>query len=189
METLYDNAESREDNTPGVSLFNNALKYGVITGVAYILLSLLLYSFDLSGNTWAGYVSFLVLIGGIVAGTITYRDKHSGGYLSYKRCLGSGVLISLVAGVLMGIYSFVFFQFFDPEMINKMLELAGQNMADKGMTEDQIDQAMNVTRKFMTPLWMTITSLLSIVFWGTIFSLIASIFIKKEDPNFDNIIA
>lgn len=184
METSI-NESSYEPHESKVSLFNNALRYGLLTGVAYILISLLFYSFDLSQRSWVGYVSFVVLIAGIVLGTIAYRDKHSGGYLSYGRCLGSGVLISLVTGIAMAIYSFVFFEYFEPGMIDQMLDTAAQSLADRGMTEDQIDQAMTMTARFMTPVWMAIISIASIVFYGTIFSLITSIFIKNEDTSFD----
>ncbi|MDY0343839.1 MAG: DUF4199 domain-containing protein [Lentimicrobium sp.] len=184
METMV-NETAYKGNEPKVSLFNHALRYGLLTGIAYILLSLLFYSFGLSQQSWVGYASFVVLIAGIIMGTVAYRDKHSGGYLSYGRSLATGVLISLVAGIVMAVYSYLFFKFFEPGMIDSMMDVAAQSLADKGMAEDQIDQAMSITGKFMTPIWMAVISIFSLTFYGTIFSLITSIFIKKEDNSFD----
>ncbi|HAH58624.1 MAG TPA: hypothetical protein DCL86_10790 [Bacteroidales bacterium] len=116
---------------------------------------------------------------------MAYRDKHSQGFITYGRSLASGALISLVAGVVMAVYTYVFFKFFDPELINQMLDTAAQNLADRGMTEDQIDQAMSFSAKTMTPIGLAIISMLSLTFYGTIFSLITSIFTKKEDTSFD----
>lgn len=185
METNVYDTGTAGYNKPQSSLFSNALRYGIYTGIAYVVVSLLFYSLDLSDKPWVGYSSFVILIVGIVLGTLAYRDKHSGGFISYGRALASGVLISLVTGVIMGIYSYFFFGFFDPEMMEKMLDMSAENMAKKGMTDEQIDAGLKFTSKFMTPPIIAATSLLSLTFWGTIFSLITSIFIKREDNSFD----
>ena len=49
----------------------------------------------------------------------------------------------------------------------------------KGMSEDQVEAAMSITSKMMTPGWMSIMGLFGSVFIGTIISLVSSIFVKK----------
>ena len=185
METNLNETAAVGYNPPQSSLLNNALRYGIYTGIAYVVVSLLFYSLGLSTKPWVGYSSYVVVIVGIVMGTLAYRDKHSNGFISYGRALASGVLISLFTGVIMGIYAYVFFGFFDPEMMGKMLDIAAENMAKKGMTDEQIDAGLKFTSRFMTPPIIAATSVLSLAFWGTIFSLITSIFIKREDNSFD----
>jgi hypothetical protein len=38
---------------------------------------------------------------------------------------------------------------------------------------------------FMTPAFIAISSLFSMLLWGTVFSLLASIFIKKNNDSFE----
>ena len=167
------------------SLFQNALYFGVITGIVYILVSMLYYVLDVDRTGWVNYITFVVLIAGIFFGTKTFRDKFSGGFLSYGRCLGSGVLISLVVGVIMAVFTYLFYAYFDTGELARLIEATEQNMVDKGMTDEQIDQAMAISSKFMTPLTMSVSLIFGMVFWGTIFSLILSIFLKKENDGFD----
>lgn len=167
------------------TLMNNSLKYGLFTGLAVILLSLLLYVMDLNGASWAQYISLLVLLAGVIMGTLAFRDKCNGGYISYGRSLGSGVIISLVVGVIMSIYTYLFFSFFDPGELLKLAQVAEEKMLEKGLTDDQVDQAMSMTKMLMTPAFIAISGLFSMLLWGTIFSLLASIFIKKNDDSFE----
>ena len=186
MEEIY-----ATDSRPAVrcTLMNNSLKYGLFTGLAMILLSLLLYTFDLNGASWAQYGSLLVVFAGIIVGTLAFRDKCSGGYISYARSLGSGVMISLVVGLIMAVYTYLFFAYFDPDQILKMAQAAEENMYKQGLSDDQIEQAMSMTKMFMTPAFVAISSVLSMLLWGTVFSLLSSIFIKKNNANFEDVFA
>lgn len=168
----------------GVSLFRNALNYGLYTSAGFIIVSLLIYALDVDRTGWINYLTFIVLIIGIYFGIKTFRDKHSGGFLSYGSCLGTGVIISVVVGVVMAVYTYFFYQYFDPSELAKIVEMTEQEMANQGMTDDQIDQAMSISSKLMSPAMMAISSVFGMAFWGTIFSLILSIFLKKNDDSF-----
>ena len=167
------------------TFMSNSIKYGLFTGVVIVLLSLLLYVMNLNGASWAQYISLLVLLAGIIMGTLSFRDKCNGGYISYGRSLGSGVLISLMVGVIMSVYTYLFFSFFDPAELVKLAQVAEEKMLEKGLTDDQVDQAMSMTKMFMTPAFIAISGLFSMLLWGTVFSLLASIFIKKNNDSFE----
>jgi hypothetical protein len=185
METQNEEKTMNDSTVEKCSLLNNSLKYGLLTGVAMVLLSLLLYVLDVTMSGWIQYASLVILLAGLIVGTIAFRDKCSGGFLSYGRSLGSGVLISVFAGLLMAIYSYLFFSFFDPGELVKLTQIAEEKMFEKGLTDEQVEQAMSMTKMFMTPVFISISSLFSMALWGTIFSLLASIFIKKNDNSFD----
>ncbi|GAP44357.1 hypothetical protein TBC1_12161 [Lentimicrobium saccharophilum] len=185
MENFVENQADEPIAKAKISLVNHALRYGLYTAAAFVLFSLLLYSVDVSRTGWVNYLSFVILIIGIVIATIAYRDKINSGFLSYGRCLSIGVLISLVVGIVMAIYSYVFFTYFDPGALDKLLEASEQEMINRGMSDEEIDLAMPFTEKMMSPVFLSITSLLSMVLYGTVFSLITSIFIKKEDNSFE----
>lgn len=171
------------------TLMSNSIKYGLFTGIAMILVALLLYTFDLNGASWAQYGSMLVLFAGIIVGTIAFRDKCNQGFLSYGRSLGSGVLISLGAGILLAIYTYLFLAFFDPAQIMQMAQVAEEKLMEQGLSDEQIDQALSMTKMFMTPASIAVTSIFSMLLWGTLFSLLASIFVKKDNKNFEQVFA
>jgi hypothetical protein len=168
------------------SLFLNSLNYGLLTSAGFILVTLLFYALDVDRTGWVNYLTFLILIVGIFVGTKAYRDKFSGGYLSYARCLGSGVIISVIVGIVLAVFTYLFYSFFDPSELVKIIEATEQNMVDKGMTDEQIDQAMAFSKKFMSPIGMSVSLIFAMTFWGTIFSLIISIFLKKNNDSFNS---
>ena len=175
------------ENKPNV--WKNALNWGLIVGIVLIIYSILMYFLDLSLEKWVSWVSYILLIGGIVYSTIQYRDNVLGGSITYVQALGFGVLISLFAAVLSGIYSYVFFTFIDPDFIDKIVEMTQQQMLDQGLSEDQVEQAMEMQKGFMKPWVMVLISIPALTFMGFIFSLITSIFLKKEgvSETFDDV--
>ncbi len=175
------------ENKPNV--WKNALNWGLIVGIVLIIYSILMYFLDLSLEKWVSWVSYVLLIGGIIYSTIQYRDTVLGGSITYTQALGFGVIVSLYASVLSGIYSYVFFTFIDPDFIEKIVEMTQQQMLDQGLTEDQVEQAMEMQKGFMKPWVMVLISIPALTFMGFIFSLITSIFLKKEGVNdvFDDV--
>ncbi len=70
-----------------------------------------------------------------------------------------------------------------------MLEMIQEQMLEQGLTEEQVEQATEMQKVFMTPAIMSAISILSLTFMGFVFSLITSIFLKKEGVNevFDDV--
>ena len=96
-----------------------------------------------------GYIHYIVLVVGMVLGTKHYRDNVNGGYLNYGKCLGMGVMIGFFASLITSFYSYVFFTFIDPSIIQVMLDQAEQNMIDAGTSDEEIELAMGYTKKFI----------------------------------------
>jgi drug/metabolite transporter (DMT)-like permease len=153
-----------------------------------VIISLLLYVFSLSDQTFVQYLSLAIIIAGIIIGILNYKNKVEGGFITYGQSLGSGVLTGLFAAIVLSVYTIIFFKFIDPDMVNVILKKAEENMRDRNqnMTEDQIDMAMSYTRKFMNPYIMAITSTIWLTFMSFIASLIISIFTKKADKSFES---
>jgi cobalamin biosynthesis protein CobD/CbiB len=167
------------------SSMQNSLFYGLITGAVLVVFSLILYLTGQYMNKTLGYLSFVLLIVGMVYGTLEYRKNSTNGFLSYGKAFKSCFLIGLIAGVITAIYTFVFAQFIYPGYINEIIEQTRESMLTSGreMTEEQIETALEYTRKFTTPVMMTVMILFMYPAFSAILALITAIFLKKEDPS------
>ena len=163
-----------------------AMNYGVMYGLASSIVYLIFYfagaAIDNSAPQWIGY---LILITTIYLGITNYRNNDMGGYISYSRSLGTGVLIGLFGGIVTAIFTVIMFTVIDPELSQKIIEKSQEEMIEKGnMSEEQMSIAMSWTQKFMHPGILFVFSILGSVFMAFIFSLIISVFTKKEPSPF-----
>lgn len=161
-----------------------ALTYGAMLGMAGVIVYLVFYFLGADPSSKIpGYIGYLISIVTIAYGIKNYRDEESGGFISYGRSLGTGVLIGLFGAIITAIFTVLMFTVIDPDLAQRMLEIGQQKMAEKGMSEEQMEMAMTYSKKFMSPPFLFIFALLSSVFMSFIFSLIISIFMKKDkDP-------
>jgi hypothetical protein len=167
------------------SVISNGIYFGLITGGVLIFFSLIMYLLDLYMNQAVNWIGYIFLLAGMIWGTLEFRNKHNNGFLSYGKAFSSCFWIGLFAGILASVYLFVFVQFIHPGFINELLDQMRTNMltSNPNMSEDQIEQAVAVSSKFMSPLMMTLWGLAAYAAMSAIFGLIIAIFLKKEDPS------
>lgn len=162
------------------TLNGHALYFGILTGLALIIYSLLLYIFNLTTDKTLGYLNILIMAVAMFLTAKVFRDQSGDGFISYGGALGVSVLTAFYASLVLAIYMFVFYKYIDPEAIKPMLEAAEQEMYRQGIEGQELDTAMKMSEKFMRPGWMAGMAVLSNTFWGTLIGLITSIFVKKE---------
>ena len=163
-----------------------AMTYGAMYGLASSIIYLIFYfagaDIDNKAPQWIGY---LILMAVLFTGIKSYRDQDLGGYISYGKSLGTGTLIGLFGGIITGFFTVLMFTVIDPGLAQKIVEKAQEDMIAKGnMSEDQINMAVSWTQKFMNPLVLFLFSIIGSVFMAFIFSLVISIFTKKEQAPF-----
>jgi uncharacterized protein involved in cysteine biosynthesis len=169
-----------------VSNTKNAMIYGLILGVILILFHLVQYILGIyKAPGWVSILNYAIIIGGIVYGTIRFRDDNLGGYISYSKALGSGVLICLFASIIYGFYFYILTSIIDPAYMENVHKVVEETYLEMGMDADQVENMMEMVKKFQTPVIMVLSSVFGFTLMGFVFSLITSIFIKKEEPLFD----
>jgi hypothetical protein len=163
------------------SLLRSTLNYGVMLGLALVIYSILLWMFNATFNQGLSYISYVIMIGGIVLATRAYRDQEQGGYISYGRSLGVGTLTVLFASVITSVYTYLLFSVIDPGLLDRLMIMREEAFYESGLADDQIDMALQMTERFARPGIMAISGFFGGVFVGFIISLITSIFLKKEE--------
>lgn len=163
------------------AIWGNSITYGLITGFASIIYSILLYILDLTFNRGLSSISLIILLLGIFFGTKVLRDKYEGGIITYGRALASGVIIVFVAAILGAVFNYILNVYIDPGLAEKGFQFMEQKFIEQGrLTEDQIEMFMERAREKSSPIKTSLWSIPWIVFVGFIISLITSAFIKKD---------
>ena len=177
------NNHAMEEKPRSVAM--NSLWFGVATGAVLILYSLILFLAGLHTSKSLGYFGYLILIIGMIWGTVDYRTKALGGFMTYGKAFGSCFMIGLYSGIISAVYIFVFAKFIHPGFIQEMMDISRQSIMDSNpnMSEEQMEQALSFAGKFMSPPMMAMWAFLGYLFASAILGLIVSIFLKKEDKS------
>lgn len=168
-----------------IIFLKNVMNYGAITGLAFIAYAVILFVLGLENSQTAGYLNYIILIAGIYLGTKQYRDQHNNGLITYKNALGTGTLIAVFASIILAVYMYVFMTVIDPDAIDKIRILAEEKMIERGIPDEQIEMAMGMNSKLMTPGYIALWTVPTFTFIGFILSLIIGAFLKKEGNPFD----
>ncbi|OQX77233.1 MAG: hypothetical protein B6D61_07515 [Bacteroidetes bacterium 4484_249] len=161
----------------------HAFYYGIYTGLGLIVISLIFYLLDLYGEKWTSYISYLILLSGITLSSLSYRNNRLNGFITYGNSVSVGFLTGLFAAIIATIFTYVFLIYLGEDYIKFMLEQAEENILDTNpdISDEQLEMALNISKKMMKPVWISLIVLLSSTFFSLVFALIASIFIKKEE--------
>jgi hypothetical protein len=164
------------------SVFYNALIWGIIIGLVSVIYSVVLYILDLATDRTLTMLGLIITVAGLVIATLNYRNSVRGGFIPFGAAFSFGILVVLFSGVISSVYSYLQMTIIDPGIQDKMMEMAMEKMAEKGMPEDQIDSMMEMSKKFMNPVVLTVSGLFYIALIGTILSLITAAIFKKDNP-------
>ncbi|MCU0325635.1 MAG: DUF4199 domain-containing protein [Spirosomaceae bacterium] len=158
-----------------------ALKWGVIVGIVVIIFSTITSMADLWKQSWASWIGYLFVLGGLIMALGEFK-KANEGFMGFGEGLGLGTLMSTVVGVLGAIFSYIYLNFIDTTMVSRIVDFQREKMSEQGLSDEQIDQAMEMTAKFMSPGMMFIFGVLGYLIVGFILTLIVSAIMKKSKP-------
>lgn len=157
-----------------------ALKYGLILGVLSFLVFLGTV-FTGSRQNWPVRVIGLALI--VVLMVLAHQEfkKTHGGMMSYPQGLGCGTLLSAWAALVKCIPTYVYVTYINTGFLGAALRAQEEALQRRGITGAQAQQAMAITSPMMTPVGITVMTLVGGVVGGCIIALIVSIFTQKGD--------
>ncbi len=165
------------------TFWKSAMVYGLYVGIFLTLYSVVMYVLGQSQNKSLVFVPFILYAVCIVLAQYYYRNNELDGTITYGQAVGIGVAVMFFSGIIATLYSLIIFKI-DPSLLDQIKIAQEEAYLKNGMSEEMIEQTMEMSAKMMTPGWMAIMGLLSSVLIGTIISLVSAIFIKKQ-PNED----
>lgn len=157
-----------------------AIKNGIILGLFFMVYGMILQLLDLDVKTlqYFGYVNYVILIVVIVLGHKAFKEGGDG-FMTIGQGLGIGMIITAISSVMSSIFSYIYLYFIDDSMIAKLLDNQKDEMRAQGMSDEQIEQGIEMTGKFMTPELLPIIGIVSMLFIGLILAVIVSLFTKN----------
>lgn len=173
-----------------VSPSKSALQLGVLFGIIMILEFVIAYimDFDPKKNPSIGIImsvlNYMVLpVILIASGCNNFKKKHNNGFISFTQCLKIGVSITVIGALIYSVFNVIFIHLF-PEFVEDSIRKIREVMIQQNpnMTTDQIEKAIEMTKKFMSP-YISIPSTIAVyAAIGLLFSLITGGLIKKDKP-------
>lgn len=157
-------------------------KGGLYTGLVLILISLIVFLAGWYGNKYGSTISSVIsYIIGIFLTHKAFKDQGNG-YLTYAQGLGLGTILGGVSGILSSAFMVIYLTVIDPALMQTQMETARIQLEEDGMSDAQIDQALEISEMFMSPVSMFLMGIVGGIIFGFIVALIVSIFTKNTDP-------
>jgi len=179
------------DKTKNDILWQHTMTYGAILGISITIISIVFYILDvLKYNIFISVVIGLINMGltvtFVVIGTKKYRNDVLGGYINFGNAFLVGLLIVVFSSLITTLYNLILNTIIDPTYFERTMEAVkewtGNFMYNKGIPEDQIDQALEQfdSREKPSVVSMIFGGILTSAIGGAILSLITAAILKKE---------
>ena len=142
---------------------------GIVISLILIVIALATYFLNMNTSSALQYISYAVFIIGIIWSINIYGKQidHNSTFGNY---FAHGFKIAAIVTVIMIIYIVIFVYLF-PDVREKAMEAAKKSMESKGqMTQEQINQALNITKKFFM-VFLIGATLLGYLIFGALASL------------------
>jgi len=161
-----------------------ALHFGIILGIVSILISVIIYALGMAyDQDWkTGMIGFIAMAIIIFLGIKKYKELNEG-YITLGQAIKTGVGIALIGGIISVIYSYLFMNFIEPDFVINTMAGAEEKMLERNpnLTDEQIEQALSISKKMMSPGIMSAIGIVWSLFVGLIISLVSGLILKKTE--------
>lgn len=154
---------------------------GAILGALLVVYSIVLYFLDQMQNQTLGYLSYVILIGGLIFFIHLYA-KSKNNEVTFGNLFSYGFKATAIVILIMLIFVIGFNMAF-PEFKDQIIQTMREKMEEDGKsTDDQIETAVNMFSKNYI-LFATIGTVIGMAILGAIGSLIGAAVTKKKPVN------
>lgn len=98
----------------------------------------------------------------------------------YGSALVSGIMVVLFASLIGTVLNYLYFHVINPGFADVVIQAQAQKMEAKGMSATSIEQMEAGVRRMMNPALQAAIGFVVSMFFGTLVSLIAAIFLKRS---------
>jgi len=156
---------------------------GAILGGISILFSIIIYVFNLYTTQWLNWLSYAILIGGIIYGNVLFANQNDNN-VTFGNIFAHGFKTTAVIIIITVIYTLLALYVLFPDMVEKIIEMSRVEMEkNPKLTDEMIEQGITMTRKLFLPFAIA-GAIFGTGFLGALGSLIGAAVAKKNpvDP-------
>jgi len=166
-------------------IFKIGLTAGIIQGIILIIFNIIAVMTGWAESNPISFflvivVSCILLIIGIVYSHVKFKKQFT--YMTYGQGLGLGVLVSLFGGLILSIFSFIYYNYVDNEFMARLSENSILWMENQGADSAQIEEQFKQNEESQSNPLGILSSTFIYVFVGFILTLIVAAITKKNEP-------
>lgn len=163
----------------------HAINFGILLGVLSVAYAVILYVLNMQFaiGLFGLLIQILIIIATLMIAMSLYK-KENHGWMSLSEALKLGMGVALIGGIIIAIFQIVLTEVIDPEYKNKNFDFQYQKMveANPNMTQEELDMSVNIMKKFSSPYIVFPVTIIMILFFGFIISMILGLIMKKQPP-------
>jgi hypothetical protein len=165
-------------------------KWGLIGGIAGIVLSLVSYLIggdEAYGSEWSTLKIITTLLSLGLSFFILYKASlehkiKQGGFITFGKAFSISFWVSLVMSILTSIYLYFFFTTMGKGILELIATQQEDVLRERGMDEEQIEKALEITSSFMGPGVMAISGFIAGLFFGLVLGIVIGFIVKRDPP-------
>ncbi|RMF21240.1 MAG: DUF4199 domain-containing protein [Bacteroidetes bacterium] len=170
-----------------VSQWSTVQRYGLIGGLVFIIYGLIanFLGWNQPGSSASMLnmvISIALFVGLMVIAIRQHRDEELAGFIPFGRAFGVGFFTGMIATLISSIFQFIYVKFIDPGFIDRIKETTLETYEQMGMTEERIEQSMEMLDKMYTPGMMVFWAVIGAAVICAIVALIVAAVMKRNPP-------
>ena len=170
-----------EENVKSVTVRSAGIRYGLILALIGILMFVVYSILGVDFTGWARWLGYPIYIVIIILGH-QYFKSNGDGFMSYGQGVGIAFWISLISSSISSVFTYLYIKLFDSSMLDMIKQKQIESMEGRGMSDEQIDQAMRFASMFTSAEAILIFGIIGGIITMVILGLIISIFTQKSNP-------
>jgi Protein of unknown function (DUF4199) len=160
------------------SSFSVTVKWALFYLIATIVITYGIQLLNIDQTSPVKYLTYLPFIAFLLLAQKEYRDKLSG-FLTFGEGFLTGFLYAVFSGIMVAVFIYIYLGILNPHALDVAMESKRQELVDKGLSSDQIDQSIEIVKKYGAIIG-AIGTLFVIPIFGAIIALIGAAIFKKE---------
>ncbi|MFL9839117.1 DUF4199 domain-containing protein [Flavobacterium sp. ST-75] len=156
---------------------------GVISTIGYII-TILTGHENMTNAMIIGFASMFIAFSLIFVAIKSYRDKQTGGVISFGSAFKMGVLMSLITSSIYVIVWLIALYNFFPDFAQQYGDKIVEQMREAGKTAEQINAQIAenaiLVENYKNPIMVILYTYMEILPIGLLFSLLAAAILKKK---------
>ncbi len=160
-----------------------ASKWALISLACSIIITYATQFANLDPNNPIKFFGLVPFIAFVLLTQKEFKDSL-GGFITFGQAFSAGFRFAVFAGLLSAVFTYLYCAILSPEFFAKTVESTRAGMVAKGLSDDQIEKAMNISLKYGA-IFGAFGAAIGNAIIGAIISLIGAAIFKKEKTVFD----